>query len=215
MDAPTIPHPRRGCQKNEINEIGSPFTHSTRLLSYGQERRNMISNYKKKAEDQNAKRKRQPRNITFEAVEAVIGTSSIDMLHLVVGLEPCYPVCRFLPIIVIHREFTHTPPVPWSGLHPVLLVPALPPLPWAPPTADARDCLLSCASSSWHLTMNRSAASRRSRYHSPVFFCAVDHNAVSTPNTKGGYSVDPLVTRNPPRSPTYSYMPSLKLFARS
>ena len=50
------------------------------------------------------------------------------------------------------------------------------------------------------LAMNRSAASRIPRCHFPAFFAAVDHSAVSTPNTKGASSVDPKAARNSLRS---------------
>ena len=82
------------------------------------------------------------------------------------------------------------------------MMPPVPPLPWAPPTTDARRCLLSFASSSCHLTMNRADALRTPRYHSPAFFAAVGHSAVSAPNTKGECSGGPLVARNPLRSST-------------
>ena len=124
-----------------------------------------------------------------------------------VGLVPCYPVCHLLPTFV-HRSSPSTPPVPpllafpWSSFLPLLLLPPLPPFPWIPPTPDARRCLLSSASSSCHLTMDRSAASRTPRYHFPAFFDAVDHSAVSTPSTKGASSVDPSVARNSRRSST-------------
>ena len=62
---------------------------------------------KKITEDRSAKRKR--RKTTFEPAAAVGGTSSIDMFHFLVGLVPCYPVCRLLPAFV-HRGFPFTPP---------------------------------------------------------------------------------------------------------
>ena len=98
----------------------------------------------------------------------------------------------------MHRGSPSTPPVvlpiPLATFLPLLLLPPLPPFPWALPTVDARPCLLSCASSSCHLTMIRSAASRTPRYHfPPAFFSAVHHSAISTPNTKRGCSVDGIV----------------------
>ena len=120
---------------------------------------------------------------------------------------PCYSVCRLRPRFV-HRAFPSTPLLPplpafpWSCFLPLLLLPPLPPFPWAPPTADVRCCLLSCASSSCHLTMNHSAASRTSRYHFPASFAAVDRSAVSIPNTTGECSVDPSMGRNSLRSST-------------
>ena len=122
------------------------------------------------------------------------------------GLVSCYPVCRLLPIFV-HRGLSSTRPVA-----------PLPQSPWAPPTADARRCQLSCASSSCHLTMNRLGSSRTPRYLFPAFFAAaaVDHSAVSTPNTKGKGSVNPSVARKAPRSSTlHLSMLNLTLPARS
>ena len=85
---------------------------------------------------------------------------------------PYYPVCRCLPAFVHRGGFPYTPtccpPCPHSlgrvsfyssRGHP------FPSFPWAPPTADTRRCLLSCASSSYQFTMNRSASSRTPRYH--------------------------------------------------
>ena len=94
------------------------------------------------------------------------------------------------------------PAFPWLGFLPLLVLPLLPPFPWAPPTADARRCLLSCASSSCHLTMNRSAASATTRYHFPAFSAGVDHSAASPPNTKAECSVDLSVAWNSLRSAT-------------
>ena len=79
----------------------------------------------------------------------------------------------FVPLVT-------TPPVSSSPL----------PFPWTPPPEDARRCLLSSVSASCHHTINRSPASRIPRYLFPVFLSAVDHNAVSTPNTKGASYVD-------------------------
>ena len=123
------------------------------------------------------------------------------MFYFLVGLVLSYPVSHLLPTFV-HRSFPSTPPAP-----PLLRIPLVrfsatppvaspPPFPWKPRTADARCCLLSLASSSCHPTMNRSTASRTSRYHLPAFFAAVDYSAVSTPNTKGASSADPSVARN-------------------
>ena len=64
--------------------------------------------------------------------------------------------------------------------------------------------------------MNRSAASRASRHHSPAFFSAVDHSAVSTLNTQGECSFrSSLGGSELPKVYDYTSMPSLKLSARS
>ena len=106
------------------------------------------------------------------------------MFYFLVGLMPCYPLGHLLPTFVHHR-FPSTPPgrpplrisyIGFSASSPV-----------APPPPVSLGC---------HLTMKYSAASKIPRYHSPAFFAAVDHNAVSTPNTKGATSVDPTAARN-------------------
>ena len=87
-------------------------------------------------EDQSQKDK-DKENITFEPAAAVGGTSSIDMLHLllIVGLVPCYPVRRLLPTFV-HRGVPYAPPVtpppapfPWSGFLQLLLLSPTSPIP--------------------------------------------------------------------------------------
>ena len=93
--------------------------------------------------------------------QLVGGTSSIiGMFHFICRpggtLLPC--LCRLL---AIHTSTAVSLLLP--------LWPSFPPPPWAPPTADAPRCKLNCASSSCHLTMNRSAASRTPRYHFSAF----------------------------------------------
>ena len=63
--------------------------------------------------------------------------------------------------------------------------------------ADARRC----ASSSCHLTMNRSLL-QGPPVPLPRLFTAVGHSAASTPNTEGERSLDPSVARNSVRSST-------------
>ena len=145
------------------------------------------------------------------------------MFHslLIVGLVPCYPDCRFFPTFA-HRGSPYTPrvapraPIPLvEFISPLLLLPPRPPFPWAPPTVYARRCLLSCASSSCHVTMNRSAVSRTPRYHFPAFLVVVGHSAVSTPNTKGECPFHPSVARSFLGSSTMHLCQILKRFARS
>ena len=78
------------------------------------------------------KRQGKQRNITFEPAAAVGGTSGMGMLHLLVGLVPCYPVCRLLPTFA-HRRFPSTPVPP---LAPVSLIgfPSTPPVARPPPS---------------------------------------------------------------------------------
>ena len=71
-----------------------------------------------------------------------------------------------------------------------------------PCQADARRWLLSCASSSCHLTMNRSASARTPRYHFPTYFAAVTTARSQSPDTRGGCSVGPSVARSSLRSST-------------
>ena len=59
-----------------------------------------------------------------------------------------------------------------------------------------------CTSYLCRLTTKRLAASRILRYQIPAIFAAVIDNAVSTPNTKSGCSVDPSVVWNSLRSST-------------
>ena len=143
------------------------------------------------------------------------------MFHLLAGLVLCCLVCRLLPTFVHRRSPSTTPvaPAPLISLvglsfHSFLLLPPLPPFPWAPPTADAWRCLLRCASSSCHLAMNRSTSSGTPPCHFPTFFAAVDHSKVSTPDVKGECSADPSVTRNFPTVFGYASMSILKLSAR-
>ena len=48
-----------------------------------------------------------------------------DLLLIIVGLVPCYPVCRLAPYLYAHRGFPfHSScytPFPWSGFNPPLL----------------------------------------------------------------------------------------------
>ena len=129
-------------------------------------------------EDQSANEEKIKRKITSEPAGAVGGISGIDMFHFLVGLVPCDPVCRLLPTFG-HRDFPSTLSV---------VLPAPVPL---PRTVDARHCLLSCDSSSYHLTMNPSSALRTLRTTPPPF-CSGDHSGVL--NSKQGgllrWSVD-------------------------
>ena len=85
---------------------------------------------------QTKRKKRRQRENSFEPAAPVGGTSSIDMfyflLHFIVGLVPCYPVCQLLPTFVL--LFAPLPAFPWSGFLPLLLLSPLPPFPWALPT---------------------------------------------------------------------------------
>ena len=196
----TMSHPRGGCvrqYKNKGSRLVIHPRHKTRVIRTKRKKYRGKHTYlvqKKQTEDQTEKKTIKQRRTKFEPTAAVGGTSIIDMFHLlllIVGLVPCYPDCRLLPTFV-HRGFPHTPPLvaplppsPWSGFLPLFLLPPLPLFPWALPTADAPCRLLSCASSSCNLTMSHSAALRTPRHRFPACFAAVDHSAVSTPNTKG------------------------------
>ena len=113
------------------------------------------------------------------------------MFYLLVGLVSCYPVCHFLPTFV-HRSFPSTPPVPPSLRIPLVRFSATPPVAPPPPipldttyggcaalptqlslilVSSHHEPFGCSASSSCHLTMNRSAASRIPPHHFPAFFC--------------------------------------------
>ena len=111
----------------------------------------------------------------------------------------CCPVCH-LPSPFVHRSFPSTPHVPPPPR--ILLVWCFTTPPVAPPPLICSDTTHGgCAALPTQLTfMNRSTASGTPRYHFPVFFVAVTHSAVSTPNTKGASSVDPSLARGSPRS---------------
>ena len=119
------------------------------------------------------------------------------MFTFLVGLVPCCPVCHLLPTFV-YGSFPSTSPVP---LHSRIPLVGFPPTPLSLDTTHGGCAALptQLSLSSCHLTMNCSAASRTPRYNSATCWL---HKAVSTPNTKGGSSVDPSVARNPPRCST-------------
>ena len=107
------------------------------------------------------------------------------LLTTVLGLVPCYPVCRLLPTPFANRGFPTTAAV----------VSPLPTSIDTTHTTDARRRLLSFTSFSRQLTMNRSAASRTPRYHLFALF-AVVYSALFTPTTNGECSLDSSVARN-------------------
>ena len=73
-------------------------------------------------------------------------------VYLLIGLVLCYPVCR--PLAFFSRDF-YTPPRPLIFL-------------WKSRIQAARRSELLFSSSTCHLAMNRSAASRTPRFHSPL-----------------------------------------------
>ena len=165
-------------------------------------------------------------NITSEAVVSVGGTSSIGR-HVPLTCRPgaslprpSFP-SRFRPPRFPSYSYLLPSAAPPRSLGRassdcLLLLPTRTPL--APTIADARRCLLSCASSSRHVTTNRLAASRPPPPRTaspPSFLAAADHGAVSTSNIKEESSVKSLVARNSPKTFDCAHMPRLELPTRS
>ena len=126
------------------------------------------------------KKREKMEKTAFEPAAVVGGTSSIGMFYLQVTVEPaasCYPLSAIsflLSPTAVSLLFLLLPPLPAFALSGFLpLLSCCLPSPHslghhAHTMADARRCLLSGASSSCHLTMNRSAASRTPRYRFPA-----------------------------------------------
>ena len=87
----------------------------------------------------------------------------------------------------------------------LLPLPPRPSFPWTPPYGECAALpTQSCLSISWHLTMNRSAASRTPRYHFSAIFCCSGRQRGTNTKYQGGKNPLPLqwLRRNFLRSST-------------
>ena len=176
-------HPRRGYVRQYETSKSRSCPPPARLQPYGQTYKGYkVAICTEITEVQSARTKAQQKKIAFEPAAPIGGTSSIVMFRSLVGLLclATRPAVFFLlSSIVDSHTLLLLPPIslfPWSGSPPLPLLLPLPPFPWAPLTVDARRCLLSCAPSSCHFTMNPSAASIPPRYHPPRLFCSKQWN---------------------------------------
>ena len=130
----------------------------------------------------------------------------MDMLRLLVGLVPCYPVCRS------SLSYDRPPRFPFESS-------CCPPSPHSLGRVSFHSCCCPASphslghhrrwmrgaaypavpSSSCHLTMQRWAASRTPWHRFPACFSAVQPSAASTQTPRGN---DPSVARNSHRSST-------------
>ena len=108
--------------------------------------------------------------------------------------------------------FPHLPAFSCSGFRPLFLLPPPAAFPRTPPTAGARRCPFSSASSSCHLTMNRSAASRTPLYTTSPPSSLQWTTARSQLRTPRGH---PSLAQNSSKVFGYASIPSLKLPPRS
>ena len=110
-----MPHPRRGCVRQNENKQSRLVIHAPRKTQVIRTRgpRDTKITIRKFQNYRGSKRtKKKEHRGKSERAAAVGGTSSMDMFHLllIVGLVPFYPVCRHLPTFAQHG-FPYTPPV--------------------------------------------------------------------------------------------------------
>ena len=147
------------------------------------------------------------------------GTSSIYMFHLPAGLVPCYPVYRPLPSFVRHG-FRSAPPVASSLSFPLAGLPATPPaVPRPPITLGTTHGGCAALPAKLYLIVVPPLHKPFGYFKDPpvplpAVSTAIDHSAVSTPNTTEECSVHPSIARNSLKIFDYAPLPSLSVRSR-
>ena len=157
---------------------------------------------RKKKNNRNSKRKSE-----FDPAAAVGGTSSMDVIYLLVGLVPCYPVCRLLPTYPPRFPLYSSCCLPYPrarvrGFFPHSCCPPLSQLPWILPTVDMSGSLLTAE---LHPRATQPGTTPRYRFHAVLL-----HSKL-----QGGVFRLPFVHSKLPKIYDYASMPCLKLSVRS